>query len=151
MTITPALLRQNFPEFSDTAKYPDAQIQYWLTLSVSFLSRCVWLDDNIFDFGTQLFAMHYLSLFQKNLLTASAGGVPGGSVQGPVTSKTVDKVSVAYNATLVALENGGQWNMTTYGIQFLQIARMVGMGGIQMMPAASLVNLNNNFNPYVSN
>lgn len=149
MTITPSQLRTNFPEFADTAKYPSAQIQFWLTLSASFISACIWQDDAIRDFATQLFAMHYLTVFQRNLDTATVGGTPG-TVQGPTTSKTVDKVSVAYNATIVTLEGGGQWNSTSYGVQFLQLALMIGMGGVQLMPSGTLSNLNNNFNPYVS-
>lgn len=149
MIITPTILRMNFPEFADTATYTDTQIQFWLTLSASFLSPCVWVDENILDFATQLFAMHYLALFQKNLQAAAVGGIPGGA-SGVVSSKTVDKVSVAYNTTIATLEGGGQWNLTTYGVQLLQLARMFGMGAYQLMPSGTLAGLNGNFNPYLS-
>ena len=61
----------------------------------------------------------------------AAGGEPG-EVTGPATAKWVDKVSVGYDAQSVALTDGGFWNMSSYGIQFLQLARMIGTGGIQL-------------------
>lgn len=42
------------------------------------------------------------------------------------------KVQSANDTGAVALQDGGFFNLTTYGIQFLQLARMVGTGGIQL-------------------
>ena len=74
---------------------------------------------------------HNLALAAGNQLAAMVGGAPG-QIKGPVTSKSVDKVSVGYDSGAVALQDGGFFNLTTYGIQFLQLARMVGTGGIQL-------------------
>lgn len=148
MTVTPSSIRQNFPAFSDSVKYTDAQMQFWITISSSFIDPCTWLDENLRDLGTQFFVLHYITIAAEDNKTSAAGGNPG-QIKGPYTNKTVDKVSVGYAAALVALEGGGQWNLTKYGVQFLQIARMVGMGGIQMLPAAPYPNLNIIFNPYI--
>ena len=121
--------RQDFPEFADTTKYPDSSVNLWLTLAGKTLAEDRWCD--YLDIGTELFVAHNLALAAVNQLFASVGGAPG-QIKGPVTSKSVDKVSVGYDSGAVALQDGGFFNLTTYGIQFLQYARMVGTGGIQL-------------------
>lgn len=131
--VTPATFRASFPEFSDATQYPDAQINFWIGISPVYLNASVYTDAQTLDFVTQLFTAHNITISKMNQFAAQVGGVPG-SVAGPTTSKTVDKVSYASAAQLVTLENGGAWNLTQYGIQFLQIARMWGSGGRQLMP-----------------
>lgn len=121
--------RQDFPEFADTTKYPDSAVNLWLALASKTLAEDRWCD--YLDIGTELFVAHNLALAAGNQLAASTGGAPG-QIKGPVTSKSVDKVSVGYDSGAVALQDGGFFNLTTYGIQFLQYARMVGTGGIQL-------------------
>lgn len=132
--IDAATFRASFPEFADTTKYPDSQINFWIGISPVYLNPCVYTDQPTLDFVTQLFVAHNISLSKLSQFAAAVGGVPG-EVKGPTTSKTVDKVSYASAAQLVTLENGGAWNLTQYGIQFLQIARMWGAGGRQLMPS----------------
>jgi len=129
-----ATFRANFPEFSDTTKYPDGQINFWIGMAPLYLSAEVYTDQPTLDFVTQLFTAHNISISKLNQFAAQVGGVPG-AVTGPTTSKTVDKVSYASAAQLVTMDNGGAWNLTQYGIQFLQIARMWGSGGRQLMPS----------------
>lgn len=129
-----ATFRASFPEFADPTKYPDAQINFWIGISPVYLNPCVYTDPAALDFVTQLFVAHNIVLSRTAQFTSQVGGIPGG-VTGPTTSKQVDKVSYSSAAQLVALENGGAWNMTQYGIQFLQLARMWGAGGFQLMPS----------------
>jgi len=124
-----AQFRADFPEFADTTKYPDSAVNLWLTLGANLLPEDRWCD--LLDLGLELFAAHNLAIAAGNQLAASVGGAPG-QVKGPTTSKSVDKVSVGYDSGAVALTDGGFYNLTTYGIQLLQFARMVGMGGIQL-------------------
>lgn len=121
--------RNDFPEFADTTKYPDAVVSLWLSVGVLSLPVDRW--DTLYNIGLELFTAHHLVIASKNTGAAGAGGALG-SVQGPVASKSVDKVSVSYDAGAVSLTDGGFWNMTAYGIQFLQMARMIGAGGIQL-------------------
>lgn len=118
--------RSNFPEFSDTTAYPDGQVNFYLALAVNLLNTNVW--KSLLDQGTQLYIAHALFLARRRQKTAAVGGVPGAA-QGMVSGKTVDKVSVTYDTTPVALDAGGQWNLSDYGIQFLQLARIVGAQG----------------------
>lgn len=129
MIVTPADLRRDFPEFADAAKYPEPMVQFWLNLAVLSLPELRWGD--WWAIGQELFAAHQLVVAANNIKVAGRGNTPG-VVSGPVASKSVDKVSVSYDAGAVALTDGGFWNLTTYGIQFLQMARMVGAGGVQL-------------------
>lgn len=129
MAVTIPQFRIDFPEFSNASDYPDGQVQFWLTMAGQLLRPDVWLD--CLDLGTELYIAHHIAISAKDRATASVGGIPG-TVNGPQSSKAVDKVSASYDTGAVALEGGGFWNATMYGIRFLQLARMAGTGGRQL-------------------
>lgn len=120
--------RTDFPEFTDATTYPDSSVNFWLNVASISLPECRW--GAWWGLGQELFTAHHLVLAAQAVDDASLGITPGG-VDGPATAKAVDKVSVSMDASAVTLEDGGFWNMTRYGIQLLQFARMVGTGGIQ--------------------
>ena len=124
-----AKFRQDFPEFADTTKYPDPAVNLWLGLASTTLPADRWCD--YLDIGMELFTAHNLALAAGNQATAAVGGAPW-QVKGPMTSKAVDKVSGGYDSGAATLDDGGFFNLTTYGIQFLQLSRMIGSGGIQL-------------------
>lgn len=130
MTVTPASFREHFPEFADASAYPDVTVSYWLGIGVRMLRPDRWVD--LLDHGLELFTAHHIAIARQAFRAATAGGTPGANA-GVVTSKTVDKVSVSYDAGSTTLDAGaGHWNATTYGVQFLQLARMAGSGGWQL-------------------
>jgi hypothetical protein len=124
-----ATFRQQFPEFADDTKYADSVVGFWLDVVNRMLNADRWAD--LLDIGLALALAHHLVIAVREQGTAIAGKVPG-AVMGAQTSKSVDTVSVSYDVGAVTNEGGGFWNMTTYGIQFLGMARMVGMGGVQL-------------------
>lgn len=124
-----ATFRQDFPEFSDQLIYPDSQVDFYLRVAEKLLPECRWGE--MLPYAIELFVAHHLAIGRQNDLASSVGAIPG-AVKGPTTSKAVDKVSVGYDAGSVALEDGGFWNLTTYGIRFLQLARLFGAGGVQL-------------------
>ena len=125
---TVAEFRAAFPEFTSVTNYPDTQIQFWLNVGAKLLNPDRWYD--LLDQGLMLFTAHHLVIARRELL-ASANGLPG-QVQGPVSSKSVDKVSVSYAADKVTMDDAGFWNLTTYGLQYWNLVRMIGAGGIQL-------------------
>lgn len=130
MTVAPASFRANFPEFADAATYPDATVNYWLGIGIRMLCPDRWGD--LLDHGLELFTAHHIALARQAVRSASSGATPGVNA-GVVTSKTVDKVSVSYDAGSTTLDAGaGHWNATVYGVQFLQLVRMAGSGGWQL-------------------
>ncbi|MFG1260034.1 DUF4054 domain-containing protein [Xanthobacter flavus] len=129
MTVTATSFRTDFPEFASTGAYPDAMVSFWLGLAGKLLDPTRWGD--LLDFGTELFIAHNLALAARDQKAATAGGIPG-SGGGLVVSKAVDKVSVSYDTALAGVEGAGNWNLTTYGTRYIQLARMVGAGGVQL-------------------
>ena len=127
--ITSAQFRIDFPEFANTATYPDVGVSFWITVATRMLPSLRWQDN--LDYGTELFVAHHLVLAARDQAASAAGGIPG-EVKGPTASKSVDKVSVSYDAGAVALTDAGFWNLTSYGIRFLTLGRYVGAGGIQL-------------------
>lgn len=127
MPITVANFRDLFPEFSDSSVYLDERIEPWLTLAQTMLPASRWR--NLYTMGVSLFVGHYLTLGRQAELTASRGGAPGIGL-GVLTSKSINGVSAGYNTQLAALRDGGDWNLTTYGVRFLSFARMIGSGGV---------------------
>lgn len=133
MTTTVASIRALFIEFSNATTYPDFELQMWIDLAPSFLNPCVYTDPNVLDYVTKLWVAHNVVLSQFDQSSSGSGAIPG-QINAPATSKTVDKVSKSMAAQLVAIEGGGMWNSTSYGIRFYQLALMWGAGGIQLMP-----------------
>lgn len=116
--------RVAYPVFADLIAYPPEAVAYWIGIAVSRLDPIRW--STLLDEGTALFVAHRLALSKM----AATGAVNGAF--GMVSSKSVGGVSIAYNYEVGRLENGGAYNLTVYGIEFLTLARMVGTGGIQL-------------------
>lgn len=123
-----AQFRTDFPEFASTTDYTGSMLDFWSSIAAELVSLDKW--GNLYNQGISLFVAHNLVLQRKNM-NAASGGVPGTGT-GMLASKAVGRVSVGYDNSNVALDNGGQWNLTTYGMQYLQLARMIGVGGVQL-------------------
>lgn len=123
--MTPAEFRQQFTQFADAAKYPDAQVQFYLEMAELSLPASRWGE--LYGFGLALFTAHNLALDQM-----SNGPIPGRSQFGLVASKSVGPASVSYDNSLFMLPNSGHWSLTMFGTRFLQTARLVGAGGVQL-------------------
>lgn len=114
-----------FPEFADISVYPAAQVSFWLGQAPKQLSE-ERLGAN-YDLAIMLYAAHNLVLSAKDMRAASAGGT-GGSASGIVSSKTVDKVTVAYDTGASTIDGAGAWNLTTYGTRLYQLLRGANIG-----------------------
>lgn len=122
--------RTAFPQFSDTTRYPDAQIQFRLNLADVLLSENV-TGKELFPYFVGLFVAHYMTLRAADSRAMLAGG-PGGSTNGVQSSKSVDKVSVSYDTSATLNPDAGFWNNTRYGAEFYQLITMFGAGGRQL-------------------
>ncbi|WP_230623740.1 DUF4054 domain-containing protein [Chromobacterium violaceum] len=128
-TMDAATFRQILPEFSDTTRYPDGEVNFWAGLANSILPADRWED--LLQQGTAFYIAHHLAMADDAAETASTGATPG-QVRGPMTGESVDKVSASYDSGAAILDGAGFWNLTTYGIRFLTLARCIGAGGIQL-------------------
>ena len=122
-----ATFRAVFPEFGDAAKYPDVQVQYYLDFAVQSLRPEAWR--NLLERGTGLFVAHYLAMSA----ISRAGTVPGRGQLGIVASKSVGPASISYdNSAISAQADAGHWALTSYGLMYWELMRMVGTGGWQL-------------------
>lgn len=121
--------RSDFPEFSDTTRYPDSLVTLWLTVGSSLVNECRWGE--LTDIGIELVTAHHLAIAARDQQAAAGGGIPG-QASGPMSSKAVDKVSVSYDTGAASLSDAGFWNLTSYGTRYLGLARLMGAGGMQL-------------------
>ena len=126
----PPTFRLHFPEFADVTTYADPTVQFYLDINSAILPAYRW--GSMLQAGVELMTAHMLALSRRAALAGAAGGVPGGS-GGPVTSKSVSKVSVGYDVNLTGMEGAGPWNYTMYGQRFYWLMRMVGIGGYEVL------------------
>jgi hypothetical protein len=124
-----AEFRQAFPEFSDTAKYPDSMISFWGEVAFQQVVERRWR--RMTEKGRYLYVAHEITLASQNYNSGNIGGTPGGS-SGPVNSKTVGNVTASYDTQQTAEKDAGWWNLTTYGKQFIHLARIFGSGPVQL-------------------
>jgi len=121
--------RKNFPEFSDTAKYPDSMVCFWGDIATEQVVERRWR--RMTCKGIQLYTAHEITLAAQNVSSGNIGGTPGGQ-SGPVNSKTVGSVTAAYDTQQIAEKDAGWWNLTSYGRQFIHLARIFGSGAVQL-------------------
>ena len=122
-----ATFRAVFPEFGDAAKYPEAQVQYYLDFAVQSLRPEAWR--NLLERGTGLFVAHYLAMSA----VSGSGAIPGRGQLGIVASKSVGPASISYdNSAISAQADAGHWALTSYGLMYWELMRMVGTGGWQI-------------------
>lgn len=129
MTVDAAKFVQDFPEFGNAAVFPVSGISFWLTTAYLMLPANRWAG--VLDLGAELFAAHNLVLEASAQRSANTGSLPGIQT-GAVSGKAVDRVSINYDASAGLILDGGHWNLTTFGTRFLFLARMAGMGGVQI-------------------
>lgn len=124
MTLTPAQFRADFPEFADTTAYPDAQIAAELALGATYINEDRW--GALATRGAELVAAHFLVLAKRDQTAP-------GLVQGVQSSKSVADLSVSYDNASVMNPNDGFWNLTSYGLRYRSLVRLVGAGGMQLI------------------
>ncbi len=127
--MTPDQFRADFPEFSDPEQYPDSLIAFWQTVATSLVNTDRW--GTLADLGLELATAHHLALAARDQASVDSGGLPG-QMTGPTASKSVDKVSVGYDTAAATLTGAGFWALTRYGVQYVQLGRLNGAGGIQL-------------------
>jgi hypothetical protein len=124
-----AEFRQAFPEFGDTAKYPDSMLSFWGEVAEQQVVERRWR--RMTRQGQSLYVAHEITLAAQNYNAGNVGGIPGGT-GGPINSKTVGSVTAAYDTQQTAEKDAGYWNLTTYGKQFIHLARIFGSGPVQL-------------------
>ncbi len=124
MAFDKAAFRVSFPEFSDVAKYPDTMLDTWLVGAGLYVSQVKWTT--YYTLGMSLVLAHFIALAYNNKI-----GEPG-TATGRVASEAAGSVNVTYDALNTVEDKAGQWNQTTYGQQYVRMARMIGGCAVQV-------------------
>ena len=124
-----AQFRTDFPEFADAVRFPNGTITFWSGLGEKLNSQDKFGD--MWVQAVELFTAHNLVLAAGNVAASAAGGLPGGTA-GTVQSKAVGSVNVSYDTAGAMETNAGHWNQTTYGRQYIRLARLIGQGCYQL-------------------
>lgn len=108
-----------FPEYADSAKYPDALIQYQAEVAQCYLG-----DVNMTDCRA-----HEVMLFIAHLLAVRLL-VRSGKTSSIVTSSTRGEVTVSI-ATPPTHDTFVYWlSSTNYGLEFLSLIKLRSVGGM---------------------
>ena len=125
--------RELQPAFADSSMYADEGINMYLTIAASMLDPNRWQDWR--PLGMALMVAHWLSLDAREAKVAASGGIPGQAGIGILSSKSVGPISAGYDVSAGSEAGAGYWNMTTFGRRYYHMARLVGMGGVQITGA----------------
>ena len=126
---TIAQFRIDFPEFVDTTKYPDAMVTFWSNLAYNLLNDERWGD--IKYQGICLFTAHQIALQAMDIQDVTGGGDPGRS-SAIISSASAGGVSMSMDTSASIENDAGHWNETRYGRQYIRLAKMFGIGGLQL-------------------
>lgn len=121
--------RQSFPEFGDFSVYPDELICFWSNVAELQVRECIW--KKMWCTGVMLYTAHEVTLAVQNINAANVGGTPGLS-GGVPNQKTVGAASIGYDSQANSEKDGGYWNLTNYGKQFLRLVKIFGAGATQL-------------------
>jgi hypothetical protein len=147
--MTVGQFRIDYPAFADTARFSDAEIQYWINIACSppNISYAINPDrwGQFFILGLNLFVAHNLAVADMMKQRAGPPGTgtgPGGSYgysslvgAGVPASKSVNGVSVSYDTSNGQEANAGWWGMTPWGNQYLYYLRLAGSAPVQLIGA----------------
>jgi hypothetical protein len=124
LTFDVTTFRQQFPAFSNDTTFPDAMLQMYWDMAISYISdvgNYGWLQNT----NRQL-ALNFLTAH----LVALSVIIAAGQVTGLMQTATIDKISVGL--TPPPLPNQWQWwlNQTPYGQQLLALLAVNITGGL---------------------
>lgn len=129
MAVTAATFRQHLPEFANGKRFPDAVIDYGLSIAVKLVNSSRW--GTLTDHGVEQMTAHFLTLERRAMDEAQNGASPG-MASGMINSKSVDKVSIGYDTSSTMASDASHWNLTIYGLRYIRLARLMGKGPIQV-------------------
>ena len=119
-----------YPQF--TGVIPEEVLKMYVDLGVSCINAERF--GKMWKHAVSLFIAHFCTLYMQSMQpegTAAASVVAAASSAGMVTSESADGVSYSRDGSALSdLSGWAAFKMTTFGVQFATIARMVGRGGM---------------------
>lgn len=129
MTFSVQVFRTQFPEFADTEVYTTSEINLWAAVAQAQVDARRWCSQWLL--GVSLYTAHEITLATKNAQIAGFQGTPG-TFGGIANTKTVGSGTIGFDASTTTEKDAGYWNLTTYGKKYIHLARMFGVGAVQL-------------------
>jgi len=122
-----------YPGFSPAV--PEPILQIFVDLAHASVKQVRYQDAWQFCMG--LFVAHFATLWLQGTTEAgspAAKVIAAGETRGLRISKSVGDVSVNYDYNVIAQDLNGwaAWKLTTYGVQFATIAKILGKGNMMV-------------------
>lgn len=124
-----AQFRLDFPEFADDDVYTDGMCEFWSGLGEQMNSLDVF--GSVYNKLIELFTAHNISIQAKNIAVTDVGGVPTGD-GGALSTKTVGSITMEYDTASSSVLDAGDFNLTSYGRQYVMIRNMFSCGVMQV-------------------
>lgn len=123
-----------YPQFADVV--PEPVLDMYVEQAVRCIQQRRW--HAMWKSGICLYIAHHLTLWLMSNCPSDSDGArvaAAGLVQGTVSSKSVDGVSISYaqSGAQGDLAGWGSYKETIFGEQFATMARMVGKGGMYVI------------------
>lgn len=131
--MTPSEFRAIFPAFVSSTEFPDASIQYRLTLADAVLSPDVWTDPAILEHAKGLYAAHFLAMYGSTAVGGDGTGSMASGSSFAIASKSVDGASVSFDTGSSVFADAGFWNSTPYGRELFWLFTLFGAGARQLV------------------
>lgn len=134
MILDYAQFRQRFPEFADTAKFPDTTLEIFWIMAGDFMdstdSPCRILSGDKLVLARQYLTAHLLSIATNQKNDAANGG--GADQGGFVTGATIGDITV--NKLAPPVKDGWEYWLsgTPYGSALWALLKLLAVGGIAL-------------------
>lgn len=119
-----------YPQFNGVI--PEEALEMYVELGLSCVNYKRF--NRMWKVAIGLFIAHFCTLYMQSMQpegTAAASVVAAASSAGMVTSESADGVSYSRDGSSLNDLNGwAAFKMTTFGVQFASMARMVGKSGM---------------------
>lgn len=126
-----------YPQFgkTDEGNYnvPLAVLEMYLDIADSCIKKTRW--HSRWKIGMCLYIAHFCTLYLQSMADPNLGAqgiIEAGKSQGLDTSISVGDVSVSTDYSMATSNITGYtgWTLSTFGQQFISMARLVGKGGM---------------------
>lgn len=121
--MTPTEFKARFPEFSSET---DGRVQLFINDADPLFDQSRW--DDLYSVGLANLVAHELVV--ANEQTAAAGKI--GRLANDTLTKKVGDVQVTKDTMLLNKQAQNPYMRTSYGQKYLQLRRLVGMGGVSV-------------------
>lgn len=126
-----------YPQFGKDSDENEIVPSTIIDMYIQFAHACVkqsrW--QNGWELGISLFVAHFCTLWVQSFQDPSSGAnavMQAAQTKGLVTSKSVGDLSISYDfsTALGDLNGWAAWKLTTFGVQFASMAKIIGKGGM---------------------